>query len=325
MAEQNIVPMSLSDIFDRLFKLIGKTWLRSLVLTFVILVVPVVIMSAGLQEFFSSIATFAKENEPGSQLPPQQLLMMLGSMGWFFFGLIVFVLGTATARLGVTIIACAETTGQPMTWQEALKRAFSIRLVRMFGAFILQGLIFAGLFIPFYVLLIIAIAARSAMLGVVSGLSLVACVFFLVFLIIRWAFIVPAIAWEDHHVVNSFRRSWALVKDNWWRVFGILLLLGIMLSFAVSLVMTPVYIITLWKFIAGYFEMIASAGSHELDPTPLLEGLRSLGFAFGLVSGLSTLLQMLVAPLYVVVVYFDLRARKNEFGSEPSSSMQPAM
>jgi len=324
MTAPAIVPMTLSDIFDRLFKLIGKTWIRNLILASIILIIPVIMMSVGLESFFSSIATLAKENEPGTPLAPEQFVMMFGSMAWFFIGLVIFILATLATTLGVTIVACAETTGQPMTWQEAFKRVFSIRLARMFGAYILQGLVFMGLFLPPYILLIIAIVTKSPMLGLFAGFLLFACILIVIFFFIRWAFAVPAIAWEDHRVVGGLRRSWALVKDNWWRVFGILVLMGIMLSFAVSLIMTPVYVIAMWKFIAAYFETISSAGSHELDPTTLLEGFRSFGFGFGIVSGLGSVLQMLIAPLYVVILYFDLRARKGEFSQGSSPEVPPA-
>jgi len=323
MTTSTIVPMTLGDIFDRLFKLIGKTWIRNLILASIILIIPVIIMSFGVEAMFSSIAAIAKQNETGNPLSPEELFSMFGGMAWSCLGFLAILVGSAAATLGVTMVGCAETSGLTMTWQEALKRSFGVRLARLLGLYIVQGAVFIALFFPPYILLIIAIATRSIALGLLAGLLLFACVLVVIFLFIRWAFTVPAIAWEDLHIMNGFRRSWALVKDHWWRVFGILLLMGIMLSFAVSLIMTPVYVAALWKFFTSYFDTIGSMGSRQIDPSVFLEGFSSVGFAIGLASGLGSLLQMLVAPLYVVVLYFDLRARKNEFSGESASEVQP--
>ncbi|HEY6951031.1 MAG TPA: hypothetical protein VI758_01420 [Bacteroidota bacterium] len=318
-----IVPMSLGDIFDRLFKLIGKTWIRNLILACVILIVPVLILTVGMNAFFSSIAALAKENEPGEHLAPHQLFAMLGSMGWFFLGLFLFLLASAASTLSITIVSCAEMSGEPMTWQEALDRTFGIRLARQIGVSVIQAVAFSGLILVPYVMLIVAIAMRSTMLGLLGGCLLLACIPIVVFLFIRWAFTTPALGWESLGVFASFRRSWGLVTNNWWRVFGILLLMSIIVSFATSLVMTPVYLITLWKFFASYFEMIGSQGSELRDPSVFLEGLHSFALGIGIVAGLSSVLQMLVTPLYHVVLYFDLRARNNEFSQPSPLGTQP--
>jgi hypothetical protein len=43
------------------------------------------------------------------------------------------------------------------------------------------------------------------------------------FLLVRWALLVPVIVLEDESFFGSFRRSWQLVKGHSWRVFGIVL------------------------------------------------------------------------------------------------------
>ena len=42
-----------------------------------------------------------------------------------------------------------------------------------------------------------------------------------------------------------------------------------------------------------------------------------MGLGVGLTACLSVILTMLVEPIYVSVLYFDLRARTGEFSSEP--------
>ncbi len=324
MTTQAILPMSLGDIFDRLIKLIGRTWLRNLILAALVLVVPVLIFSVGMNGFFSYIADLTRDQSKGGDIDPQSVFMMLGHMMMFFFGLLLLMLASAAATLGVTATTCAEMAGEEMGWQQAFQRTFSVRYLRFIGMSILRALAIGGLIAIPYILIIVAIAMRSIGFGLFAGLTLVAGGCVALYVGIRWSFVVPAIAWEDAGVVAAFRRSWTLVKNNWWRVFGILLLMGIITSFAISLVMTPVYLIAFWKFFALLFERIGSGEIQNPDPTIFLEAFRSFGLGIGLATGLSTILEMLISPLYVVVLYYDLQARRGEFDTTGSADTLPA-
>jgi hypothetical protein len=262
----------------------------------------------------------AEQREIGEQIAAEGIFAVLGNMAWFFFALFIFLIGTAMVTLAVTIVGCSEMSGQQISWQEALSRTFGMRLLRLFGQYILQGLLFAALILVPYIILITAIALGSLLLGLAAGALLFASVLAVIYLATSWTFTVPTIGWEEADVIQSLRRSWLLVKANWWRVFGILLLMSIILSFAISLIMTPIYLIALWNFFVSYFQMLDSLGAGRPDPSVLFENLRSMGIGLGVVSGLSTILEMLVRPLYVTVLYFDLRARKGEFLQPPSAA-----
>ena len=51
---------------------------------------------------------------------------------------------------------------------------------------------------------------------------------------------------------------------------------------------------------------------NKPDPTQLFESLKSIGFTLGLVTVLGKLLSVLVEPLFHVVMYVDLKIRKND-------------
>ncbi len=321
MTPTTIVPMALGDIFDRTIRLFGKTWLRNLILASLLLAIPIIVMSLGMDAFFSSLSAVAREKEAeGGNIPPE-LWQMLGSMSLLFLGIFIYLLASAAASLATTTVTCAEMTGQPMDWREALQRTFSVRFARSIGQYILEGLAIGALVAIPYAMLIAGIALRSVLVGLAGGFALIAAGCFAVFLGIRWAFTMPAIAWEDARVVQAFGRSWSLVSGQWWRVFGILLLMSLIVSFALSLLLTPLYLGVFWHFFSSYFERIGSLNAEQPDPMVFLQGFRSIGFGIGIISGLSAILQMLIKPLYMVVLYFDLRARKGEFhgtGSQES-------
>ncbi len=308
--------MTLGDIFDRLFTLIAKTWLRNLIIASVILIIPVLIMAFSMNGFLSGIAGMANERNYGDEFATPGFVEVLGHLAVFAFGLLVFLFAAAAARLGVTIVSCAEMAGEPMDWRDALGRSFGIRYARVLGTYILTALAIGALIGVPYILIFVAIAVRSIALGLVAGLFLLGLGCLAVYVGIRWSFLVPAVAWEDLGVMASFRRSWSLVKDNWWRVLGIMLLMGIITSVAVSLVLAPFYVAAFLSFFSGIFSHLRGFQSEPADPRMFLEGLRSFGFGIGILSGVSSILQLLVSPLYVVVLYFDLRARKGEFQTQ---------
>ncbi len=321
MTTQAILPMSLGDIFDRLIKLIGKTWLRNLIVAVLILILPALILGFSMNGFFSHIGEIARQQSNGGEVDPQGVFEMLGHMTVFFLGLLLFMLASGASTIGVTAISCSEMSGQEMGWQEAIRRSFSVRFARLIGMSILRALAFGGMIAIPYILIIVAIAIKSIGFGLLAGLLLVVGGCFALYIGIRWSFVVPAIAWEDAGVMASFRRSWMLVKENWWRVLGILILLGLITSFAVSLVMTPVYIAAFWNFFTTMFERIGTGEVERPDPTVFLEAFRSFGLSIGFVTGLSAILEMLISPLYVVVLYFDLRARKGEFDQAATNAV----
>lgn len=313
--------MKLGDMFDRLFKLIGTTWLRNLIICSIILLPATVLLAAGVDSFFGSLTQLLQERGSGGDFDPRDFIDIIGSVVWLVLAGFLFTLGTYGATLAVTIIGCAEMSGEPMTWNDALSRGLGLRFLRLIGLILLELIIFGGLiFIP-YGLMIAGIAAESLALGFLGGLLFFAALIFMIFLGVSWAFTIPAIGWEESGVIDAFKRSWNLVKGNWWRVFGILILMGLIVSFAASIVLTPLYFIILWDFFAAYFQILTEIGmGGRPDLTMFADLFTNFGIGIGILTGISSVLQLLVAPLYTVILYFDLRARKGEF---PQPALTP--
>jgi hypothetical protein len=241
---------------------------------------------------------------------------------WFVIGLKIFILGTIATTVAITGVSCAEMTGKPLPWQDALRLAFAMPFWRIIGQYILLGIGFGVLIGIPYALIIAGIAAESVGLGLLGGFLLMAMIPGVIYLSVNFAFIIPATVAENQTVLGAFRRSWDLVRGYWWRTLGILILMSITVSFAISIIMTPLYVIVMWDFFQAYFDMLGSLGSGEPDPAFARDMISSLGFAFGIVNAISSIAQVMVTPLYSVVMYFDLRARKGEF-SQSSTPTPP--
>lgn len=309
-------PMMLSDIFDRWFRLIGATWLRNLILAGILVVPAAVIFAITLDVGFGQILTGIDDevvDEPGAILPS-----VIGFLLWLGAGMVALLLGSVAATTGITITGSAEMSGRPAPWQDTLRTSLGVRFAKILGMYFLEFLAL-GLIIGIpYALLIAGIAAESLALGFAGGMLIFAGFGVAVWLAVNWAFTVPAIAWEDTGVIDAFRRSWELVSGHWWRTCGILILMSLIVSFAVSLLMTPLYIVVLWDFFGAYFEMLSTMGAGEPDPEIARSMLSSFGFGFGLVNAVASVVQIVVTPLYTVVLYFDLRARRGEFRTPPA-------
>ena len=310
-----ITPLQLGDIFDRLFKLIGKTAVRNLILSLVILLPASLILSYGMEHFFSSISKLSELKESGD-FRGEGIWYLFSSMGTFFFTLLIFMVATFAATLGIIRVSCSAMSGQDLSWREALSQTFSIRLLRIFGQLILQYLIVGIVFVIPYAVLVAGIAGGSMGIAAGGGLVFFASALLSAYLWVRWVFAMTTIAWEDAGVFESFSRSSFLVQGFWWRTFGILILLNIITQFAISIISTPVSFIAFSDFFRIYFDLITSVSrGGEMTPEIMPELMSSFsGTKFVLYIAFASILSLLITPLITVVMYFDLRARKGEFG-----------
>jgi hypothetical protein len=169
-----------------------------------------------------------------------------------------------------------------------------------------------GLVMLPYVVLVAGAAARSTTLALLGGSLFLLTIPLAIFYWVRWEFALPSIAWEDAGVSQSFSRSARLVQGHWWRTFGILVLLGLVGQFALSLLTTPISLLALWDFYVKYFEIISKSGAQKIEPAATFALFDSFGLRMGLVLSVSLILSTIIGPLITTVMYFDLRARKGE-------------
>ena len=110
-----------------------------------------------------------------------------------------------------------------------------------------------------------------------------------IWVLVRWTVDTPTLFAENIGPVQAIGRSWQLVRDNWWRTAGILIVVTIMVGLINSV-------------LTALFGGIAA----------LLPGLNQ-DFQAALVLTLTTLIGALVAaiqPIAITMLYLDLRVRK---------------
>jgi len=123
-------------------------------------------------------------------------------------------------------------------------------------------------------------AVLLAALGILVGAILIVPG---VYLFVRWYFVPQAVVLEGAHGTSALRASGRLVEGAWWRTFGLIVLVNVVVLVIVALLITPF-----------------NAAADNAD--------RALWALIGEIAA-SSLVQPFGA-LYSTLLYFDLKARR---------------
>lgn len=140
------------------------------------------------------------------------------------------------------------------------------------------------------------------LVGVLTLLGLVALIVGAIYVSVRLWVSAPAVVVEDRGPVDAVRRSWGLVKGNWWRMLGITIVTSLIATIGALLLAIPVE---------------AVAASAESGPLSLVGQF--------IIDTVTMSFQALTATL----LFFDLRARHaaapgwGEAGQVPGAGQPP--
>ena len=189
--------------------------------------------------------------------------------------------GAMTAVVGKAVL------GEPMSFGQAWRQVRS-RLLPLIGLALLVLVVVAGTFIAATVAGVAAIAVlggTGAFLGVPLILAGAAVA---VWLYVRLSLAPCALVLERTGIATSLRRSGVLVRRDWWRVFGVLLLTVIIGTFVSQVVQLPFAALGAGSFgavfdpetdVLGARSLIVSAIGGGLAATlvaPFTAGVRAL-------------------------------------------------
>ena len=218
-------PLGLGDIWSGAVTAIRRNPLATVGLAAIVLgIVGVVTTSLAV-----AVSRAAGGTSPVS--PEQLLALVLDLIGQLILtGLLTMVIGRAVLGQQITI-------GQ--AWNLARGR-----LGALLGATLLTLLIVIGLWIPWGVILVILIAAHLTGAAVAWGiLGALATLAVTALAGVRLSLAAPATVLERCGPAGALRRSWELTRRSFWRLFGILLLTGIVVGLASLILELPFIII----------------------------------------------------------------------------------
>ncbi len=311
-----ILPMNVGDMFERTFFLIGKTFVRNVIIAAIFLIIPVILLMIAADYFYSSIADLvssggglAGTGQTGFDL----FTSMLGPIAMFCIALLFLGLGSLLAEMTIMFTVGKELTGESVSFSEAIRETFYAKWLYGIGQGLLKFLAIIGgsVVIGIFIAVVSAAVDSAAITGLLIGLCVIVGLPLVVLVYMRWYFSLTAVAIEELTPMDSLRQSWFLVKGLWWRTFGILILLSILSQFVISIVSLPLQFGSMWSFYRDLFTAIGKTGG-DLTPEMLRTTMKGMGPGIGIGTGITSILSLMIAPVYTVVMYFDLRARKND-------------
>lgn len=172
-------------------------------------------------------------------------------------------------------------------------------------------------YFPLLVCYIICMVACVGLFATCIGIP------FSVFLFIRWSVYSLPILIEDHSALGALRRSGELVKNMWWRVFGIVLAMLLIYLMIQSILSNSFGIVFfLLTDISGLQDLgILETFMKVFAPTPDVIG---WGLYF-IRSFITTAIEAITIPIITIgstLLYFDLRVRKEAYDLEMQATQQ---
>lgn len=239
---------------------------------------------------------FTSQNEAMRYFGPL-LGFFAGIMGVSLLAMVLTSILQGVMAIPVARSALNRPTGFKQMWSLARSRIWP--LVGL-GFLLLAGSLL------FFVILFLLAALILAALGPV-GLLLVLPLGLGAMVVIVWVYtklmVAPAaITVEELGVFAGLRRSWALTARNWWRIFGITLLVGVMVGVIAQVVQIPL------SLASGGITAVVSphAGVEQVTTASIVLLAISLVIA-ALVGAVGFAFQTSVAAL----IYMDLRMRRD--------------
>ncbi len=199
--------------------------------------------------------------------------------------------GLLTAVIGRGVLGHRITAGQ--AW-----RMTAPRLPALIGAaFAVVGLLVSFWAVLGLVLLILDLAgAPTGAIAAIGVLGFFPVMALTVWFAVMMSLAAPAVVLERQGPVRSLGRSWRLVSRSFWRVFGILLLAGLIVAIAGTILQFPFAIGSGAAFGGGAFS------GHE--PSLLSTVISAIG---GIIAGTVT---RPISAGVIVLLYMDMRMRK---------------
>ncbi|MFJ6051760.1 oxidoreductase [Streptomyces sp. NPDC092307] len=308
-------PLGLGEIVSSSFATLGRYWKQLAGVMLAVLGLCLLAMSllAGI-----TVAAVYDHLEPVFDPPYGQEPTAEHLTPVIVAAVTLFVLLFAVGLLGMAVLAALcpailqeAVVGRPTTframWRAALRRTPSV-----LGALLLTGLIAGApvlaalaVWIP---VLVVSVSAEEPSPGAVLllPLLLLPAIPVSVWLGTRLS-LAPAVAvMEKAGSVAALRRSAALVKGAWWRIFGITLI-GSMIAMSVA------YLIQMPFQLVGTFGMIPlmAEGGEGGDPSTGMIVALVIGFACIMIgSGVSQMFQIGYTQLFSGLLYVDQRIRR---------------
>ncbi|WP_405936205.1 hypothetical protein OG338_05315 [Streptomyces sp. NBC_00726] len=308
-------PLKLGDIFNGAFSTLGRYGKQLFAVGAALYGGALVLLGVAVAVAYGAVSDHLDrlfDLDQGEGAASRDVIPVIVAFGVVvLLGFLAMMIASAVVYAAVPAVLQDAVLGRPTTFSAVWRRAWA-RTPAVIGTLLLTGLITMVPMVLAAGALTAGIIAAVATDGgggavtliVVGALCFLAFIPLILWLWVRMALAPSAAVFENQGPVASLRRSALLVRGDWWRVFGMMLLAGI-ISAAVS------YVIQLPFNFLGMFTsaMGTSAMDENTHPAAIITALGGylvLGVLGQLVG------QLVVAvfpPLVTGLLYVDRRIR----------------
>ena len=245
-------PLGLGEILDGSFATIRRNPKATLGIAAIIMTVSAVISS-------SLTLSLINVPSPGQNLTSQQAVHLLGQIfadALPVLGvtvLLTIIVQAVLAGLLAPVIA-REAGGQQISaadaWRAAAPRLPSVLLATLLVLLAgLSPLLALGLIL----LVALAAGAPAAIIVAIGVPGFIVAVVLSIWFSTMFSLVTPVVVLERERPGPALARSWRLVRRSFWRVFGILLLAGLIVAVASAILQLPFsFLSTLFGGTAGF-------------------------------------------------------------------------
>jgi hypothetical protein len=298
-----------ADLLDGTFTMLSRTWLTTLILGGVLFIPTSFFIGWSYGTLLDAFKGFAAESQD-----PAAILVPLGiAYLWIALAALVQGLVYLYVRACVTEHAARAARGETATPGAVAAFILRGRYARLLGQRVVQMMILS-------ITLGAATLIASAGIGVAMALGstllavLIGAVFgaaglgVFTWIAVRYMVTLESVVIDDMGIDQSFDHSMALVGHRWWRVFGYTLLFGLMVSFASSIIATPVMF---FSNIRGYMHSLelvlkGNWGDRSFNQV-IMQLFAGLGRRLGILQYVQSLLGSLVTPVFMTLLFLDLK------------------
>jgi hypothetical protein len=293
-------PLGVGEILDGAVSTARAHWRTVLAIALAIAIITQLISTVATRVWLSdSSGLEALENNP--EPTDEELRAALGDLFAFFsVAGVVTLLGTVLATAMLTIVVSRAVLGRSVTMAEAWQDSRN-RLLRLLALVVLVTL--AAVLAVGLPTLLAALTGSFALtvLAVLGGVVLA------IWLWVRLSLAAPALMLERQGINAAMRRSWKLVRGAWWRIFGILLLIQVLVTIVAGIIEFPVSIL------AG---IVAGQGADSFFSGSVSE----LSWTYLAVSGIGAVIASTITlPIsagVTALLYIDQRIRREALDLE---------
>jgi hypothetical protein len=301
------------DLLDGTFHVMGSTWPTSLLLGGILFFPTSYLFGWAYGRFFDALSVLARL---GSE-DPMAILRVFGmAYLWIIIAALAQGLVLLFVRASVTSHAALASRGVAATpftvIPEIARKKYGNLLAQRFLQWLILSITLTAALTLTGVAVGVAIGLKAMALAIALGVILgIASIGVYLWAAVRFSLTLESLVIDDTKIEQSLDRSAELVHGAWWRVFGYTLLFGLMVSFASSIIATPIMFFSgireYGEFLRSILSEKSGAGSYNATLMKLMAG---MGRKMGLFAYIQSLLACFVSPVFMTLLFLEMKKRR---------------